>query len=63
MPAIPVAAPAVSPPPLVRQYRDLALSPAGDQVAAVEYSATGEEAKEPRRTVVIRRASDGGIVQ
>ncbi|MDQ2861248.1 MAG: S9 family peptidase, partial [Pseudomonadota bacterium] len=56
-------APAVSPPPVVRQYRDLAMSPAGDEVAAVEYSATGEEAKEPHRTVVIRRASEGSILQ
>ncbi len=60
--AIPTA-PAVSPPPVVRQYRDLALSPAGTRVAAVEYSATGEEAREPHRTVVVRQASDGQIVQ
>jgi len=61
--AIPPAAPAVSPPPLVRQYRDLALSPSGDRIAAVEYSATGEEARQPHRTVVIRRASDGTVVE
>ncbi len=63
MVVIPAAPAVASPPPVVRQYRDLALSPGGDQMAAVEYSATGEEAKEPHRTVVIRRASDGGIVQ
>ena len=57
------AAVAVSPPPLVRQYRDLALSPAGDQVAAVEFSATGEEATNPHEALVIRRTAEGAIAQ
>src|SRR5450432_12129 len=57
------APPPPSPPPLVRQYRDLTLSPAGDQVAAVELSATGEEAREPHAALVIRRTSDGAITQ
>jgi dipeptidyl aminopeptidase/acylaminoacyl peptidase len=48
--------------PLVRQYHDAALSPAGDQVATIELVQTGEEPKEPHATIVVRSAQDGRIL-
>ncbi|MGI9170005.1 MAG: prolyl oligopeptidase family serine peptidase, partial [Caulobacteraceae bacterium] len=60
---MPVAPPPPAPPPLVRQYRDLTLSPGGDRIAAVEVSATGEEAGEPHQALVVRAAADGSVVQ
>src|SRR5260370_278888 len=50
-------------PPLVRQYRDLTISPDGGKVAAVELAATGEEGREPHATLVVRQASDGAVAQ
>ncbi len=44
-------------------FTDLALSPSGDQVAAVESDDTGEAGREPHQTVVLRRAADGKITR
>jgi len=47
----------------VHQYAGVALSPAGDRVAAVEsFEAAGRSAA-PHGAVVVRRASDGAVLQ
>ena len=61
--ALLAAALETSPAPLVRQYHDLALTPAGDRLAAIESSETGEEAKKPHAALVIRSARDGVVLQ
>jgi dipeptidyl aminopeptidase/acylaminoacyl peptidase len=47
----------------VHQYRDLALSPAGDRVAAIESAETGEEDKKPHAVIVVRSARDGRVLR
>ena len=49
--------------PPVRQFHDLALSPAGDRIAAVESTETGEEAVKPHGALVIRSARDGTVLR
>ncbi|HEX4180620.1 MAG TPA: S9 family peptidase [Caulobacteraceae bacterium] len=49
--------------PPVRQYHDLALAPAGDRIADVESTETGEEAERPHAALVIRSAHDGTILR
>jgi dipeptidyl aminopeptidase/acylaminoacyl peptidase len=58
-----VVAVATTPAPPVRQYRDLALSAAGDKVAAVEVVQTGEEPRMPHGALVIRSTKDGKILE
>lgn len=57
------AAVAAAPAPLVRQHHDLALSPSGDRVAALEVSETGEEAKNPHDQLIVRSTKDGAVVE
>lgn len=57
------AAVAAAPAPLVRQHHDLALSPNGDRIAALEVSETGEEGKTPHDVVVVRSTKDGSILE
>lgn len=49
--------------PPVRQYHDLALSAAGDRIADVESTETGEEAKRPHAALIIRSARDGSVLR
>ncbi len=56
------AAVVASPPPLVRQYDDVALSPKGDRVASIETIETGEEIKKPHGHIVVRATKDGAIL-
>jgi dipeptidyl aminopeptidase/acylaminoacyl peptidase len=49
--------------PPVRQYHDLALTPAGDRVVAVESTETGEELIRPHGALVIRDARDGRVLR
>ncbi|MBW8812296.1 MAG: S9 family peptidase [Caulobacterales bacterium] len=46
----------------VHQYDDLALSPRGDLVAAVEGVEAAGRTADPHGTLVIRRVADGGVV-
>ncbi len=52
----------VSAPPPVRQYRDLAITPAGDRIVDIESTETGEEAEHPHAALVIRSARDGMVL-
>ncbi|HEY3811743.1 MAG TPA: S9 family peptidase [Caulobacteraceae bacterium] len=54
-------APAPSAPP-VRQYHDLALSPSGDKLAAVEQVETGQENHDMHPALVVRSTRDGQIL-
>ena len=56
-----VAIEAAAPP--VRQYHDLALTPAGDRLAVVESVETGEEQVKPHGALVIRDALDGRVLR
>jgi len=57
-----VSVPTPSAAPLVRQYRDLALSPVGDRIADTESVETGEEAVHPHAALVVRSARDGSVL-
>jgi dipeptidyl aminopeptidase/acylaminoacyl peptidase len=54
----------ISPAPAeIRQYRDLALSPGGDRIAATEFSSTPGRPGEVHAVVVIRGAGDGAPLE
>src|ERR1700722_15395927 len=49
--------------PPVRQFHDLALTAAGDRIADVESTETGEEAARPHAALIIRSARDGSVLR
>ncbi|HWE47306.1 MAG TPA: S9 family peptidase [Caulobacteraceae bacterium] len=59
--SIAAMAAALSTAPMVTDYQDVALSPAGDKIASVDTAATGEETSLPHGVIVIRSAASGEV--
>ena len=53
------------PPAAVRQhmFADLALAPAGDRTASVEFDDLGDPSREPHQVVALRSAADGKVIR
>src|SRR6478672_1340042 len=60
--AAPPAATAPAPPARVRQYRDVAISPTGDRLAAVEFDELFDSEAEPHSAVVVRDRATGQVL-